>query len=411
MKTSDIFNESYRALVVNKVRSALTMLGIVIGIGSVIALVSIGQGAQSAISANIQAIGSNLIIVTSGAQRTPGSIISQGSGSSNTLTYADEQTLAKQLTDISAIDPELTKRYQVTATGTNTNTSIIGTDQNYTTVRNVTIASGAFIDATQVTESSKVAVIGPTTATTLFGTTSPVGQTIKINSILFTIIGLTNSKGGSGFTNQDDVIYIPITTMQHYMVGPNSNGQPYVSSIGISATSSDAMTAVQNQTTTILLAQHDISNPTNADFTVVNQADIVAAASSVTGTFTVLLGSIAGISLLVGGIGIMNMMLTTVTERTREIGLRKAIGATRSDINLQFLTESIMLTFTGGAVGIVLGWIASMLATKFAGISTQVSTSSILLAFGVSAAIGVVFGYYPAQKASKLNPIEALKYE
>ena len=412
MKIKDLFNESYSALAVNKIRSGLTMLGIVIGIGSVIALVAIGQGAQGQIQANIQSIGSNLIIVTPGAQRGAGITASAGRGSAQTLTYADAQSVAAQTTLAKAVDPELSRRLQVTAKGTNTNTNVVGTDPNYTVVRNLNIDSGAFFSESQVQSSAKVAVLGPTTRDDLFGTgADAIGQQIKISGNIFNVIGITQSKGGSGFANQDDIIFIPITTVQHYLVGPNAQGQPYVSTIGVSADSASDMTAVQQEVTNLLLARHNISTPTAADFTVQNQADIVATAGSVTGTFTVLLASIAGISLVVGGIGIMNMMLTTVTERTREIGLRKAIGAKRQDINFQFLAEAIMLTFLGGLMGIIFGWLVSIAATKFAGLPSQLTFSSIALAFGVSAAIGVVFGYYPALRASKLNPIEALRYE
>ena len=217
---------------------------------------------------------------------------------------------------------------------------------------------------------------------------------------------MTVAKGGSGFTSPDSDIFIPISTAQHYL-----SGGTYVSQISVEADNANDMTAVQTAITNLLLQRHKISDPTLADFSVLNQADIVNAASGVTNTLTALLASIAGISLVVGGIGIMNMMLTTVTERTREIGLRKAIGATRSNINSQFLTEAVMLTFTGGFLGIILGWALSALVTKFAGIAASISLSSVLLAFGVSAAIGLVFGYYPARKASAMNPIEALRFE
>jgi len=412
MRTRDLFEETYAAITVNKIRSSLTILGIVIGIGSVIAMVAIGQGAQSSIESNIQSIGSNLIIVSPGVQRGPGVTVSAGQGSSQSLTMADFQALKQQVVLAKAIEPELSKRFQVTAKGTNTNTQVVGTDNNYPIVRNLEIGSGSFITDQQVTDLAKVAVIGPTTRDDLFGAGAEVvGQTIRIKSINFKIIGITKSKGGSGFSNQDDIILVPISVAQHYLVGPNPEGQSYVSTIGISAQDSTQMTAVQEQVTQIMMQRHNITDSQAADFSVQNQADIVAAASSVTGIFTILLASIAGISLLVGGIGIMNMMLTTVTERTREIGLRKAIGAHRSDISLQFLLESIMLTFIGGILGVLLGWVLAWAVTQFASITTSISPGAILLAFGVSAGIGMVFGYYPARRAAKLSPIEALRYE
>ena len=406
VKISDLFEESYGALTANKARSGLTILGIVIGIGSVIALVSIGAGAQSSIESNIQAIGSNLILVSPGAQRSGGGL-SAGQGSAQTLTQADADAIKKDITLAKAVAPELSRRYQVTAKGNNTNTQIVGTTDTYAEVRKVTVDSGSFITASQIKSFSKVAVLGPTTRDDLFGSsTDALGQTVRINKINFKVIGVTQAKGGSGFTNQDDVIYIPISTAQQFLAGAS-----YVTSISVEANSASDMNTMQTQITSLLLARHNIANAQLADFRVLNQTDIVAAASSVTDIFTMLLASIAGISLIVGGIGIMNMMLTTVTERTREIGLRKAIGATRSSINSQFLTEAVMLTFLGGFIGIIFGWALSLIATRFTGIQGKITLSSILLAFGVSAAIGLIFGYYPARRAAKLNPIEALRFE
>jgi putative ABC transport system permease protein len=411
MKHSDIFQESYYALSANKVRTVLTMLGIVIGISSVIVMVGIGKGAQDSIETNIQSVGSNLITVSSGVQRGTGTFVSAGAGSAQTLTNEDYKTLKEQLSNVKALDAELTRRYQVTAKGTNTNTQIIGTDSAYTAVRNVNMASGSFITEEQVEGANKVAVLGPSVKEALFGPDQdPLGQTIRINNVQFKVIGVSQSKGGSGFFNQDDTIFIPYTSSQRYLVGTGASGKPYISTIAISAENSEVMTNVQNQITQIMLQRHNISDAAAADFTVQNQSDLISAASSVTKTLTALLASIAGISLLVGGIGIMNMMLTTVTERTKEIGLRKAIGATRSDINLQFLTEAVLLTFSGGLCGVLLGWILSLMASKF-GLTSQISIQAVFLAFTVSAAIGVIFGYYPAQKASSLSPIEALKYE
>jgi len=403
----DLFQESFLALSGNKIRSSLTILGIVIGIGSVIAMVSIGQGAQGTIEANIQSIGSNLLLVIPGAQRGFGGGASAGRGSAQSLTTADVTAIKQEIISAKAVAPESSRRYQVTAKGTNTNTNVIGTIASYTDVRNVKIDLGNFITDQNNLSSSKVAVIGPTTRDDLFGAgVNPVGQAIKINKVEFKVIGVTQTKGGSGFSNQDDVIYIPLLTAQRYL-----SGGDYVTTISIQANAASEMTTVQAEVNNLLLSRHKISDPLLADFSIMNQADIVAAASSVTGIFTLLLASIAGISLVVGGIGIMNMMLTTVTERTKEIGLRKSIGATGQDINGQFLTEAVMLTFLGGVFGILLGWLISLAITKFAGMATTVSMSSIFLAFGVSAAIGLIFGYYPARRASKLNPIEALRFE
>ena len=407
MIISDLFQETYSALLSNKVRSGLTILGIVIGIGSVIAMVSIGQGAQSSIESSIQSIGSNLLMIMPGAQRGVGMQVSSGRGSAQTLKQDDADAIQKETTLAKAVAPELSGRYQVTAKGKNTNTSILGTTAAYPAVRNVEIAEGSFISDQNVRSMSKVAVIGPSARDDLFGeNVNPIGQTIRIKKIDFKIIGITKAKGGSGFSSQDDMIFIPLSTAQRFL-----SGGDYVTTISVQAIDQDSMTALQEQITALLLDRHNISNLQLADFSIMNQADIVASASSITDTLTILLGAIAGISLIVGGIGIMNMMLTTVTERTREIGLRKAIGAKKKDINLQFLTESVMLTFIGGIAGIFLGWLLSFGVTQFGGIATKISATTILLAVGVSAAIGIIFGYYPAHRAASLNPIEALRYE
>lgn len=408
MTTKDIIHETTSALMANKVRTALTMLGIIIGISSVIVMVSIGQGAQGSIQSSIQALGSNLLVISPGAQRGPGYQVSSGRGSSHTLTPDDATAIANTVSNIAFISPEDSGRYQVTAKGTNTNTTVTGVTVAYSNVHNIQVNDGSFIADSDGKNLKKVAVIGPTTATDLFGTDEPVGQTIVIKGINFTVIGVTVSKGTSGgFNNQDDVIYIPLQDAELFLVGNTS----YITSISVSAVSADVMTQVQNDITTLLLTRHKISDPTAADFNVLNQASIVSAASSVTGTFTILLGAVAGISLVVGGIGIMNMMLTTVTERTREIGLRKAIGAKRKDISTQFLTEAVALTVIGGTIGVILGWLIAFGVTYFGILQASISTSSVLLAFGVSAAIGIIFGYYPARRAAGLNPIEALRYE
>lgn len=407
MKLVDLLEETLAAVTANRTRSSLTILGIVIGIGSVIAMISVGQGAQGSIESSIQSIGSNLVLVMPGFQRNIGNQVRTGRGNAQTLTQADAEAIINEVTLAKAVAPESSRRYQITARGNNTNTQVIGTVAVYPEVRNVEVAAGSFITSQHLKSLSKVAVVGPTTASDLFGGDSdPLNQIVRINKIDFTVIGVTKAKGGSSFSNSDDVIYVPLSTAQRFLAGDD-----YVTTISVQAKDQGSMSTIQQQITDLLLQRHKISNPQMADFQVLNQSDIVATASSVTDTLTMLLASIAGISLLVGGIGIMNMMLTTVTERTREIGLRKAVGAYSSDISWQFLTEAVALTLVGGCLGVVLGWGLASLVTKFASIATTISPGSVMLAFGVSAAIGVVFGYYPARRASRLNPIEALRYE
>lgn len=408
MKFSDTLHETYTALSANKVRSGLTILGIVIGISSVIAMVSIGTGASNTISSSIESLGSNLIQVTPGQQRGPGGFgVNQGRGSAQTLTQDDADAIEKKVADIRSIATSVTGRHQATAKGTNTNTTVSGVSPQYAQVRNVTVAEGTFISALQNNSAAKVAVLGPTTRDDLFGAgADALGQSIRISGMEFKVVGITESKGGSGFQNQDDIIYIPVKSAQRFLTG-----NQYVSSISVQAASVDVMTQAQADITALLLARHKITDPAAADFSVLNQNDILSTAGSITSTLTYLLAAIGGISLIVGGIGIMNMMLTTVTERTKEIGLRKAIGARRSDISSQFLTEAIALTLIGGVIGIALGRLISYLVNLTGLVATSVSLSSILLAFGVSAATGIVFGWYPARRASRLNPIDALRYE
>ncbi len=407
MTIQDLMHETSSALLANKVRTILTMLGIIIGIASVIAMLAIGRGAANSIQSSIQSIGSNLVVITPGTQRTPGSQINVGRGTANTLTADDANAIATEVTSAEAVAPDVTTRKQVVAAGTNTNTSIIGTVPAYMTVRNVTVEDGQFFTDDQVAGLARVAVLGPTTRDDLFGADADaIGQVIRINSNQFTVIGITKAKGGSGFNNGDDAVYIPISVARQFLTGNH-----YVSTISVKATSADLVTDVQNQTTSILLARHNISDPTKADFSTLNQSDILSTASTVTSTLTYLLAAIAGISLVVGGIGIMNMMLTTVTERTREIGLRKAIGAKKHDIRLQFLVESIALTVIGGILGVIFGFLIATILSITGIIAAQVTLGPVLLSFGVSALIGIAFGYYPAARASNFNPIDALRYE
>lgn len=399
--------DAFSTLTINKLRTGLAILGIVIGIGSVIALISLGQATQQAVAQQIQSLGANLLTVIPGSLNTGAVRGAEGGGTTLTNDDATAIKTSPQITTVQNVSPEVSRRMQVTAGRNNSNIQIIGATSVYSQVHKISIATGNFISDQDNSAMSKVAVIGPQVVTNLFGDgVDPVGQTIRINNMSFRVIGVTVSKGGTGFANQDNIAYIPLSTAQKQLFGIS-----YLTAIGIEAKSPDVMTNAQNEIGYLLLARHKLQNPSQADFSIFSQADILNTASATTGTFTTLLSGIAAISLLVGGIGIMNIMLVTVTERTREIGLRKALGAKKKTIITQFLVESIILTFTGGLFGIGIGILASFLYSYFTGSIFAVSPVSIFLAFAVSAAIGIVFGWYPAQKAANLQPIEALRYE
>lgn len=403
MKIIDLYQETKTSLLANISRTFLTILGIVIGIASVIIMLSIGQGAQDSISSSINALGSNVLTVRAGGGPAgPGQV---NTGESIALTTLDADALG-ELQLAKAVAPTVQTRGQVTSPGFNMNATILGVTSSYADVSVLKIDEGNFITDIHNRSFAKVAVLGPTAKTNLFGSESAIGKKIKIKTNSYTVIGVTVAKGGTGFTNQDENIYIPLNTATQYLTGGNSVG-----SIAVSAQTADDMTQLQEDMTNLLLQRHNISDPNLADFRIFSQADLLTTASSVTQIFTILLGSVAGISLVVGGIGIMNMMLTTVRERTREIGLRKAIGAKKKDIQTQFLTEAIVITVSGGIVGILLGYLISYGITYSGVIVTSVSLYSVLLSFSVSVAIGIVFGYYPARKAAQLNSIEALRYE
>ena len=407
MEFIELIKESLNTLAVNKMRTGLAILGIVIGIGSVIALISLGEGSQKSIENQIQSLGANLLTVSPGGQSSGG--VRTAMGSNTTLTLEDSKAIATtpDISTIKSVSPELSRRTQVTAGRNNTNTQITGVYPTYAEIRKIDIASGSFISQTDVDTMSKVAVMGPQAATDLFGEgVDPIGQTIRMNKQMLRVVGVTVSKGGTGFSNPDDAIYVPITTAQKQIFGLN-----YVTSIVVEANSADVMTDAQNEIGYFLLKRHKLNDPTEADFTIMSQTDILNTVSQVTGTFTALLGGIAAISLLVGGIGIMNIMLVTVTERTREIGLRKALGAKKKTIITQFLIESIMLTLVGGITGMFLGIGISFGLSKILNILFSISPSAIFLAIGVSGCIGILFGWYPARRASMLQPIEALRYE
>jgi len=387
MDSTELLLEAISTLKLNKLRTGLATLGIVIGIGSVIALISLGQGSSKAVQSQIQSLGSNLLTVIPGAQSS-GSVRG-AAGGATTLTYDDAQAISTspQITTIKTVSPEFSRRTQVTTGKNNTNTQIIGVAPAYAQVRKVSISTGNFISQRDLELQSRVAVLGPQVVTDLFGEgASSIGQSIRISGQLFRVIG--------------------VTTAQKQLFGAN-----YVSSISVEAVSDKQMVEAQDQIGYLLLARHKLNDPSQADFTIFSQNDILSAASQVTGTFTALLSGIAAISLLVGGIGIMNIMLVTVTERTREIGLRKALGAKRNIIITQFLIESVILTFAGGLIGMMIGILASYIISRFINLPFTVTLGSVVLAIGVSAAIGIVFGWYPAQRAAKLQPIEALRYE
>ena len=407
MDYQELAIESFSTLTLNKVRTGLAVLGVVIGIGSVIALVSLGQASQRSIEEQIKILGSNLLTVSPGAQRSGG--VRGAAGGGQTLTYDDAKAIitSPQIITVKKVSPEYSGREQIVAGRNNTNTQVVGVTPEYTEVRNVGVSSGFFISQQNLDGMSKVAVLGPQTAADLFGEgVDPVGKDIRIKGLTFRVVGVTASKGGSGFMNLDDRVYVPLTTAQKQLFGVD-----YLSSISIEVVNQDVMVEAQNQVGYLLLDRHKLNDPAQADFSIMSQADIIGTATEVTGTFTTLLSGIAAISLIVGGIGIMNIMLVTVTERTREIGLRKALGAKKKIVNAQFLLEAVMVTFVGGLIGVVLGVAVAYVLSRSMGLPFALSLSSILLAFGVSAAIGVLFGWYPAQKAANLQPIEALRYE
>ena len=396
---------SLRALRANKLRSALTMLGIIIGVAAVIAMVGIGNGATASITSSIQGMGSNLLTISSSQSNSGG--VKGGAGSSNSLTMTDVSKIHIG-TAVKAVAPVASSTAQVVMSSGNTSTSITGTTESYEVVKNVTISRGRYITKEDVSSSARVAVLGPTVVENLMGDANAdvIGKTIKINNVPFQVIGVTTATGSTGMQSSDDMITAPISTVQARLIGKKT-----VRSILVSASSEALMQTAQDEITATLKKTHKIQEGKDNDFTVQNQADMLATMTSVTQTLTMLLGGIAGISLLVGGIGIMNIMLVSVTERTREIGIRKAIGAKSKDILLQFLIEAVVLSILGGGIGIALGYGGSTLAGKALTMSTSISPTSVLVAFGFSAAIGIVFGVFPARKAARMDPIDALRYE
>jgi putative ABC transport system permease protein len=406
---------AFSGLFSNRLRSALTMLGILIGVSAVILLVAVGNGASVQINSQIQSLGANVIYVYPSNARGAGGV-SQGFGTGQTLTQADVDAInsGQQDPDVVAAIPITQAAGQLTYQNQNYFAATTGTTTAFPQVRDYQMAEGSFFTDDDVSGHQRVAVIGQTVATNLFGTNDPVGQTMKISRQSFRVIGVFASKGSSGLGSQDNVVVIPITTAWTYLSGARGKT---ISQIVASAASANTVTKAETEITTILLQRHQISDPTQADFQIQSQQDILNQANSIATALTLVLGAIAGISLVVGGIGIMNIMLVTVTERTREIGIRKAIGARWRDILVQFLIEAMVLSGLGGALGIAVGALLASEAPHIPAIASSgfptpvVSGPSVLLAFGVSVGIGLFFGIYPANRAARLHPIEALRHE
>ena len=406
MNYLETISSAITALRSNLLRTGLTMLGIVIGIASVIIIVSLGQGASSSITSQVSSLGGNLVFISPGS---PNQEFSMAGGNVKTLTYDDAKFLEENsaVLGLSAVSSSANGQMQVVADGENANVSIHGVSEGYQVVQTIEISQGRFITADDENALARVAVLGPETAKNLFGEgTDPIGNTITIDSRSFKVIGVTKAKGTSGFTNPDKAVFVPVTTAMKVLLG-----QDYVQAIYVTVTDPALVDQTMKTLTDLLLDRHKISAGADADFSVNSSQQALSIINTVTSTLVLMLAGIAGISLLVGGIGIMNIMLVTVTERTKEIGLLKAIGAKRRDILGQFLIESSVLTILGGVIGIVLGIIAAYFLAQLIGVPFVVKTYSILLAVGVSTVVGVLFGWYPARRAAKLNPIEALRYE
>ena len=402
-----IIRVAFRALVRNKMRAALTMLGIIIGVSAVIAMVSIGQGAQASVQAQIESIGTNLLFVSAGAQNVGGVRSGAGDTGTNTLTVEDLDAIKREVPSVSMVTPSVNARSQLVSGNANSNTAVTGVSEQYPDIRKWPVQSGVFFTDADVRTAARVIVIGQTVGDNLFPGADPVGQTLRVMNLPFRVVGVMARKGqDQQGRDQDDVAFAPYTTVQKKVLGSPRLQVAYVSAI-----SQDATYTAQSQITDLLRQRHKLSGSEPDDFTVRNMTDIADAANATSNTMTILLACIAGVSLLVGGIGIMNIMLVSVTERTREIGIRMAIGARSSAVRSQFLIESIVLSLTGGMFGIVLGVIVSLAIPKMLGWPTLVSTMAIVGSAIFSVAVGVFFGYYPARKAAALDPIEALRYE
>lgn len=399
---------SFRALRVNKMRSALTMLGIIIGVGAVITMLAVGTGARQRIGEQIASIGSNLIMVVPGSTTAGG--IRMGAGTQSTMTLGDAEAIQKECPSVLYVAPVHSGVAQVVYGNQNWSTGITGTTMNMLYVRDWPLSAGKLFTEEEVRSAAKVCLLGQTVVDNLFGGINPVGQIIRIKKIPFTVIGILEAKGQDpGGHDQDDTIYVPVTTAQKQLFGTQFPGM--IRMIMVKAKSTEDLAAAERQINELLRQRHHIGQKQDDDFTVRNLTQMMQAAEQSTKVMTLLLGAIASVSLLVGGIGIMNIMLVSVTERTREIGIRMAIGAKTWDIRLQFIIEALILSMIGGVAGIVIGISGSKILSMLFGWSTIVSPLSIFLAFGFSGLVGIFFGFYPAYKASLLNPIDALRYE
>jgi len=408
MYTSATVKIAVNAIGVNKMRSGLTMLGIIIGVASVIAMMSVGAGARTRISKEIASLGSNLLMVLSGAATSGG--LRMGFGTAPSLTVDDAKAIAAGIPDVAFAAPLLPGTAQVVYGNQNWNTIITGTISDFFELREWPLISGKIFTQRDVDAATKVAVIGQTVVENLFGNEDPLDKVIRIKKIPFRIIGVLSKKGQSPVgQDQDDIIYVPVTTAQKRLFGTMFPGT--VRMLIVKAVSPDALKNVEKDIAALLRERHRIPPGKDDDFTVRNLSEMMAASEQAAGIMSILLGAIASVSLIVGGIGIMNIMLVSVTERTREIGIRMAVGARQKDILMQFLIEAVVLAIIGGGIGIGIGAIGSWLISYFAGWEIYISASAILLAFGFSAITGIFFGFYPARKASQLAPVECLRYE
>ena len=396
------------SLKINKMRSILTSLGIIIGVSAVIIMLAVGSGASKKIAKDMESMGSNLLMIRSASAKSGG--VRMGSGTRPTLTMKDAEAIEAKCRGILALAPYSSEAKQLTYGNQNWSTSVGGTTMPYFMIRNYEIESGRGFLPEDNKNSTKVAIIGQTVSTELFGDVDPIGKTIRIGNVPFKVVGLLKKKGSSGMgQDQDDMVFIPITTAQRKVFGTDFPGT--VNMIAVKAQNDEVINMAQEDITELLHQRHNIGKNQENDFEIRNLAEMQETIKSATKTMSLLLGAIASVSLIVGGIGIMNIMLVSVTERTKEIGIRMAIGAKASDIRIQFLIESFLLSMIGGLIGVFIGVAGALLMQKYGGMNVAMTLESILLSMGFSAAIGIGFGYYPAYKASLLNPIDALRYE